>query len=59
MEYLINRFGFKAIYFDDDIFNVDKKHVLEVCGEMKKYSQIDNNGLSTFEIGRASCRERV
>jgi radical SAM superfamily enzyme YgiQ (UPF0313 family) len=36
MEYLINRFGFKAIYFDDDIFNVDKKHVLEVCGEMRK-----------------------
>jgi anaerobic magnesium-protoporphyrin IX monomethyl ester cyclase len=36
MEWLINRFGFKAIYFDDDVFNIDRNHVLEICGLIKK-----------------------
>lgn len=36
MEWLIREFGFKAVYFDDDTFNIDKTHVLGICGEMKK-----------------------
>ena len=36
MEYLINRFNFKAIYFDDDVFNIDKNHVLRICEEIKR-----------------------
>lgn len=36
MEYLINHFNFKAVYFDDDVFNVDRDHVLGICSEMKK-----------------------
>lgn len=36
MEYLIHRFRFKAVYFDDDIFNADRKYVLGICGEIRK-----------------------
>jgi radical SAM superfamily enzyme YgiQ (UPF0313 family) len=36
MEYLIKRFDFKAVYFDDDVFNIDKEHVLGICREIKK-----------------------
>lgn len=33
MEYLVKKFAFKAIYFDDDVFNVDRKYVLSICRE--------------------------
>lgn len=36
MEYLLKNFNFKAVYFDDDVFNVDKKYVLCICDEIKK-----------------------
>lgn len=36
MEFLIKKFGFKAVYFDDDVFNVDKNYVLDICKEIKK-----------------------
>jgi radical SAM superfamily enzyme YgiQ (UPF0313 family) len=36
MEYLVKKFDFKAVYFDDDIFNLDKKHVLGISKEIKK-----------------------
>lgn len=36
MEWLIKEFGFKAVYFDDDTFNVDKAHVLGICAEIKR-----------------------
>ena len=35
-EYLIKEFDFKAIYFDDDLFNADRDHVLGICEEIKK-----------------------
>ncbi|MFA5200057.1 MAG: radical SAM protein [Candidatus Omnitrophota bacterium] len=38
MAYLIDKYHFKAVYFDDDIFNADKNHVLGICSEMKKRS---------------------
>ncbi|NQT89940.1 MAG: radical SAM protein [Candidatus Omnitrophica bacterium] len=34
MEYLIKAFGFKAVYFDDDVFNIDRDHVLDICSEI-------------------------
>jgi radical SAM superfamily enzyme YgiQ (UPF0313 family) len=34
MEWLIGEFGFKAVYFDDDVFNIDKSHVMDICGEI-------------------------
>jgi radical SAM superfamily enzyme YgiQ (UPF0313 family) len=34
--YLIKRFPFKSIYFDDDTFNLGNKHTLEMCKIMGK-----------------------
>lgn len=36
MEYLLKKFNFKAVYFDDDVFNVDRNHVLGICAEIRK-----------------------
>jgi len=36
MEFLINKFNFKAVYFDDDVFNIDRNHVLGICEEIRK-----------------------
>ena len=36
MELVINKFGAREIYFDDDDFCVNKKHVLNICSEIKK-----------------------
>ena len=36
IEYLITEFNFKAVYFDDDVFNVDRNHVLSICKEMRR-----------------------
>ncbi len=35
MEYVIDKFGAKEIYFDDDDFCINKKHVLDICSEIK------------------------
>ncbi|MFH1504513.1 MAG: radical SAM protein [Candidatus Omnitrophota bacterium] len=36
MEYLLNNFKFKAVYFDDDVFNINKDYVLNICNEIVK-----------------------
>ena len=36
MGFLIHKFDFKAVYFDDDVFNIDRNHVLDICREIKK-----------------------
>lgn len=36
MECLIKRFNFKAVYFDDDVFNIDKNYTLGICNEIIK-----------------------
>ena len=36
MEWLIRKFNFKAVYFDDDVFNMDKAHVAGICEQIKK-----------------------
>lgn len=36
MHFLVKRYGFKAVFFDDDIFNADPRHVLGICREIKK-----------------------
>jgi radical SAM superfamily enzyme YgiQ (UPF0313 family) len=38
MEWLIKKFNFKAVYFDDDVFNIDKAHVISICQQIKKRS---------------------
>lgn len=36
MQWLIDRFNFKAVYFDDDVFNIDRDYVFEICGQIKR-----------------------
>ncbi|MDD2800110.1 MAG: radical SAM protein [Methylococcales bacterium] len=36
MQLLINKFGVKEIYFDDDNFTSNKKHVRQLCDEIKR-----------------------
>ena len=36
MEWLVKEKGFNSVYFDDDTFNINKKLVLAICGEIKK-----------------------
>ena len=36
MEYLVKSKGFRSVYFDDDTFNIGKKRMFEICGEIKK-----------------------
>jgi len=36
MDWLIKKFNFKAIYFDDDVFNISKPHVVGICKEIIK-----------------------
>ncbi|MDD5747829.1 MAG: radical SAM protein [Actinomycetota bacterium] len=36
MEYVIERFGAREIYFDDDDFCIRKKHVLGICDEIRR-----------------------
>jgi len=51
MKYLEQNFRFKSVLFNDDTLNVNKKHLLELCDEMKKqgvkmpwvaYSRVDS-----------------
>jgi len=36
MEFLVNKYGVREIYFDDDDFTIDKKYVLEICRLIKE-----------------------
>lgn len=36
MEWLINTYGFKSVYFDDDTFDIGKRRILALCSEIKK-----------------------
>ena len=36
MAWLINKFNFKAVYFDDDVFNIDQGQVIGICREMAR-----------------------
>jgi radical SAM superfamily enzyme YgiQ (UPF0313 family) len=33
---IVEKYGYKSIYFDDDTFNLDDKHVLEICDVMRR-----------------------
>ncbi len=36
LAWLVEKYDFKAVYFDDDTFNIDRDHVLAICSEIKK-----------------------
>lgn len=35
IQYLLREYNFKAVYFDDDVFNVDKDYAMGICNELK------------------------
>ena len=37
LKFCIDQYGFKSFYFDDDTFNLNKKHVMEICSKIKEY----------------------
>ncbi len=36
IEEMINFYGYKSFYFDDDTFNIGKERILKICEEIKK-----------------------
>ena len=36
MEYLVKERRFRSVYFDDDTFNINKRHVLGICQKIKE-----------------------
>ncbi|HOY65404.1 MAG TPA: radical SAM protein [Candidatus Ozemobacteraceae bacterium] len=54
MAWCLKKWPFKAVYFDDDTFNLKKSHVLQLCEEIKK------RGITTpwAAMCRADCFDR-
>jgi len=36
VQYLLEQYNFKAVYFDDDVFNIDKPYIMGICREFKE-----------------------
>ena len=58
---LVERFNYRSIYFDDDTFNLGNRHVLAVCGVMRKIGlpwsamcRVDTISLDTWKVMRES-----
>jgi len=54
MEYLVKKYKFKAVYFDDDTVNIGKKRMLTICEEIKKR----NLGVPWAIMARADTMDR-
>lgn len=57
MEYLVNYFGFKSVYFDDDTWNVGKERVLEFCREVEKRDKNGRLGIPWAMMARADLMD--
>lgn len=57
MEYLVNCFGFKSIYFDDDTWNIGKQRVLEFSKEVEKKDESGRLGVPWAMMGRADLMD--
>jgi len=57
MEYLVNYFGFKSIYFDDDTWNIGKKRILEFCKEVRKKNEEGRLGVPWAMMARADLMD--
>ena len=54
MEWCINKYGFKSVYFDDDTFNIGRPRILQLCKEIKTR----NINLPWAIMARADCMDR-
>lgn len=57
MEYLVNYFGFKSVYFDDDTWNIGKQRVLEFCRETAKKDREGRIGVPWAMMARADLMD--
>lgn len=57
MEYLVNYFGFKSVYFDDDTWNIGKERVLEFCKEVSKRGEDDRLRVPWAMMARADLMD--
>ncbi len=67
MEEIYKQYNIKVIYIEDDLFTLDKKRVIEICGEIKKrelnikwicISRVDNVDIETLKAMKgAGCIE--
>lgn len=57
MEYLVNYFGFKSIYFDDDTWNIGKERVLEFCKEVTARERESRLGVPWAMMARADLMD--
>ena len=59
MEMLIRDYGFKAVYFDDDTFNIGKERMIQICSEIRRrnirtpWAAMARADTSDFETFRA------
>ena len=37
LQFCVDKYGFKSFYFDDDTFNLNKKHTINICNKIKEY----------------------
>jgi anaerobic magnesium-protoporphyrin IX monomethyl ester cyclase len=40
MEYLVKKYEFKSVYFDDDTFDIGKERIINMCREIRKRSSL-------------------
>jgi len=57
MEYLVNYFGFKSVYFDDDTWNIGKQRILEFCKEMTSRNREGRLGVPWAMMARADLMD--
>ena len=57
MEYLVNYFGFKSIYFDDDTWNIGKQRVLDFCREVTAREKESRLGVPWAMMARADLMD--
>ena len=54
IKFLLRRYGFKAVYFDDDVFNADREHVRDICRLIKQ----ENIGVPWAAMAHAGLMDK-
>jgi len=55
MEWLLDQFGFQAVYFDDDTFNIDNERIIDLCNRIEASPKID---VPLCAMGRADTSSK-
>lgn len=55
MEWLLEEYGFQAVYFDDDTFNIDNERIIDLCDRIAASPKID---VPLCAMGRADTSNK-